>query len=132
MRAELLRRLIEHCRAAPSPPLSDLVVGRRLAPTLPAHPPGVHRQSAACYLASFVARSSCVGARTAADVASTLLWWCLDYAQAARRPAGSLSPARSGAPSTPPRALPSPRPGSPKSSDHTLFYTISQACFYVM
>ena len=106
----------------PPQPLSTLFVHHLLEATLLMTHPNVHRQSAACYLASFVARTTYTSIETVAEVVSTLLWWCNDYMNQRRAPVAASSGPQS----------PMNRPGSPKSTDHTLFYTISQATFYIM
>jgi RNA polymerase I-specific transcription initiation factor RRN3 len=109
-------------------PLCDTFVSHLLGATLLTSHPNVHRQSAACYLASFVARTSFTNVTTVAEVVSTLLWWCADYISSRRSSSTTTTTtAATGGPMSPLN-----RPGSPKSTDHTLFYTISQATFYIM
>jgi RNA polymerase I-specific transcription initiation factor RRN3 len=72
------------------------------------------RQSAACYLASFVSRASYVCSETACEAVAALLRWAETYVQVVQRNGTESSDLRS------PCEL------------HSLFFTICQAAFYIM
>mmetsp|Transcript_40534 Transcript_40534/g.116519 ORF Transcript_40534/g.116519 Transcript_40534/m.116519 type:complete len:781 (-) Transcript_40534:774-3116(-) len=72
------------------------------------------RQSAACYLASFVSRASYVEAETVCESISALLRWAETYIDALAECAVRAADARE------------------QSELHSLFYTVCQAAFYIM
>lgn len=72
------------------------------------------RQSAACYLASFVSRASYVGAETVCECISALLRWAEAYMNALATNTIRAADARE------------------QSDLHSLFYTVCQAAFYIM
>jgi RNA polymerase I-specific transcription initiation factor RRN3 len=72
------------------------------------------RQSAACYLASFISRASFVSAETICESVSALMRWAEAYIQSLRNDSIRASDARI------------------QSEYHALFYTVCQAAFYIM
>jgi len=76
----------------------------------------VTRQSAACYLASFVSRASCACPETACEAVAALLRWAETYLSVLQQ--SSHTPGRNDV-----RSL---------CELHTLFYTVCQAAFYIM
>ena len=72
------------------------------------------RQSAACYLASFVSRASYVGPETVCESISALLRWAEAYICALKVERIRAADARD------------------QSELHSLFYTVCQAAFYIM
>jgi RNA polymerase I-specific transcription initiation factor RRN3 len=72
------------------------------------------RQSAACYLASFISRASFVGPETVCESVSALLRWAEAYIESLGSYAVRATDART------------------QSDFHSLFYTVCQAAFYIM
>ena len=85
----------------------------------------VTRQSAACYLASFISRTSCVCAETACEAVGALLRFAEAYMDTFPTEV-SVRNAR--------RYLAAENYGEQESSvsTHSLFFTICQAAFYIM
>ena len=88
--------------------------------------PGINRQSAACYLASFVSRSMSVCAGTACEAVSALLRFAEAYMETYHTDALARNAMRGGG-----DAFGSGSSAS-KVSVHALFYTVCQAAFYIM
>ena len=74
----------------------------------------VIRQTAACYLASFVSRASFVCIETVCESVSALLRWAEVYLQSVDISILSISDAKG------------------QCSSHSLFYTVCQSAFYIM
>ena len=74
------------------------------------------RQTAACYLASFVSRASFVDANTVCESVATLLQWAEIYIDAMDRSSVSIHAADARG----------------QSARHSLCYTVCQAAFYIM
>merc|ERR1712187_927796 len=72
------------------------------------------RQSSACYLASFVSRASFVGVDTVCESISALMKWAEAYIESMGAHSVRASDARQ------------------QSEQHSLFYTVCQAAFYIM
>ena len=72
------------------------------------------RQSASCYLASFISRASFVGPETVCESVSALLRWAEAYIESLGSFAVRATDART------------------QSDYHSLFYTVCQAAFYIM
>ncbi len=85
--------------------------------------PGINRQSAACYLASFVSRSTSVCAGTACEAISALL----RFAEAYMDTYHTEALARNANRGSDDNGM-----GSSKVKLHGLFYTVCQAAFYIM
>ena len=90
--------------------------------------PSINRQSAACYLASFVSRSKAVCISTACEAVSAILRFAEAYMDTYHTEALARN-ARRGATAGFGSGLQS---NSSKVSTHSLFYTVCQAAFYIM
>ena len=105
-------------------------VGHLLQNTLSHTNPSIHRQSSACYLASFVSRALFVDVETAGEVVEGLIEWAEEYTKTGGRKGRSTPP---GSPtSSMQRQGGMTRPSSPRVSDHMVFYSIAQSIFYIL